>query len=272
MTDPLYLTTAIPFVNGAPHLGHALEYVQTDVLARHARARGRATRFLTGTDEHAAKNVLAARAAGTDVASFVAGNADRFRTLADTLGISYDDFIRTSADPRHRPAVEEIWRRCAANGDVYRDRYEGWYCAGCEEFRDAEAGGGRCPEHEAPLERIEEANWFFRLSRYRDEVADLVTTGRLRIEPEARRNEVLGFLAGEVRDVSVSRPRARVHDWGVPVPGDPTTSCTCGSTRSPTTSARSASAVATRRSSTPGGAGTAIVCTSSARASSASTP
>ena len=221
MPDPLYLTTAIPFVNGAPHLGHALEYVQTDVLARHARARGRATRFLTGTDEHAAKNVLAARAAGTDVASFVAGNADRFRTLADTLGISYDDFIRTSADPRHRPAVEEIWRRCAANGDVYRDRYEGWYCAGCEEFRDAEAGGGRCPEHDAPLERIEEANWFFRLSRYRDEVADLVTTGRLRIEPEARRNEVLGFLAGEIRDVSVSRPRARVHDWGVPVPGDP---------------------------------------------------
>jgi len=118
MTDRLYLTTAIPFVNGAPHLGHALEYVQTDALARHARARGRATRFLTGTDEHAAKNVAAARAEGTDVTAFVAANADRFRTLADTLAISYDDFIRTSADPRHRPAVEAIWRRAAANGDL----------------------------------------------------------------------------------------------------------------------------------------------------------
>jgi methionyl-tRNA synthetase len=210
-------------VNGAPHLGHALEYVQTDVLARHARARGRATRFLTGTDEHAAKNIAAAHAAGTDVSAFVAANADRFRTLADTLAISYDDFIRTSADPRHRPAVEAIWR-AAANGDLYRGHYAGWYCAGCEEFRDAGDDGddgGRCPEHDTPLERIEEANWFFRLSRYRDQIVDLVTTGRLRIEPEARRNEVLGFLAGEIRDVSVSRPRTRVHDWGVPVPGDP---------------------------------------------------
>jgi len=221
VTDRLYLTTAIPFVNGAPHLGHALEYVQTDVLARHARARGRATRFLTGTDEHAAKNVAAARAAGTGVTAFVAANADRFRTLADTLAISYDDFIRTSADPRHHPAVEAIWRAAAANGDLYRGHYAGWYCAGCEEFRDADEDGGRCPEHDRALERIEEANWFFRLSRYRDQIVDLVTTGRLRIEPEARRNEVLGFLAGEIRDVSVSRPRARVHDWGIPVPGDP---------------------------------------------------
>ena len=221
MSDRLYVTTAIPFVNGSPHLGHALEYVETDVLARHARARGRTVRFLTGTDEHAAKNVLAARAAGEDVAPFVTRNAARFRTLADTLGVSYDDFLRTSADPRHRPAVEEIWRRCATNGDLYRDRYTGWYCAGCEEFRDADADGGRCPEHDAPLERIEEENWFFRLSRYRDLIADLVTTGQLCIEPEARRNEVLGFLDGPVRDLSVSRPRARVHDWGVPVPGDP---------------------------------------------------
>src|SRR5690349_2588168 len=128
MTDRLYLTTAIPFVNGAPHLGHALEYVHTDVLARHARSRGRSVRFLTGTDEHAAKNVQAAAAAGEDVAAFVAANAERFRSLAGLLDISYDDFIRTSADPRHRPAVEEFWRRSAANGDLYRDRYVGWYC------------------------------------------------------------------------------------------------------------------------------------------------
>ena len=222
MPDRLYLTTAIPFVNGAPHLGHALEYVQTDVLARHARARGRAVRFLTGTDEHAAKNVQAARAAGEGVAPFVARNADGFRSLADALDVSYDDFLRTSADPRHRPAVEEIWRRCAANGDLFRERYTGWYCGGCEEFYDPESlPGGRCPEHDAPLEQIAEENWFFRLSRYRDRLTELIVSNHLRIEPEARRNEVLGFLAGPVRDISVSRPSARVHHWGIPVPGDP---------------------------------------------------
>jgi methionyl-tRNA synthetase len=222
MSDRLYLTTAIPFVNGAPHLGHALEYVHTDALARHARARGRAVRFLTGTDEHAAKNVQAAHAAGEEVATFVARNADRFRALADALDVSYDDFLRTSSDARHRPAVETIWRRCEAAGDLYRERYAGWYCTGCEEFYDPDSlTDGTCPEHDAPLQRIEEENWFFRLSRYRDALIALISSGSLRIEPEVRRNEVLGFLAGEVRDISVSRPRLRVHDWGIPVPGDP---------------------------------------------------
>jgi methionyl-tRNA synthetase len=222
MHDHLYLTSAIPFVNGSPHLGHALEYVQTDVLARHARARGRPVRFLTGTDEHAAKNVQAARAAGEDVAAFVAGNAARFRALADTLHVSYDDFLRTSGDPRHRPAVETIWRQCAAAGDLYRRPYAGWYCDGCEEFYDPETlPARRCTEHDVPLSRVEEENWFFRLSRYRDPLLARIRDGRLRIEPPARRNEVLGFLAGGVRDLSVSRPRARVHGWGIPVPGDP---------------------------------------------------
>ncbi len=234
--DPLYLTTAIPFVNGAPHLGHALEYVQTDAIARHARSRGRRVRFLTGTDEHAAKNAQAAANAGEGVAAFVARNAARFRSLADALDVSYDDFIRTSADPRHRPAVEELWRRCAASGDLYRRRYEGWYCGGCEQFFDpADLPEGRCPEHDTPLDAVEEENWFFRLSRFTAELQELVRDGSLRIEPDARRNEVLGFLAGGLHDISVSRPRARVRDWGFPCPATRASSCTCGSTPSRTT-------------------------------------
>jgi methionyl-tRNA synthetase len=214
--ETLLVSTAIPFVNGAPHLGHALEYVQTDVLARHARARGRCAYLLTGTDEHAVKNLRAAADAGRPVAEFVAANARRFRCLADALNVSYDDFIRTSADPRHRPVVEELWQRAAARGDLYRAQYEAWYCTGCEEFRDPP-----CPEHDSPLEHVVEENWFFRLARHVPQIRAAILAGRLRIEPPERRNEVLGFLAGEVRDLSVSRPRARVGDWGIPVPGDP---------------------------------------------------
>jgi methionyl-tRNA synthetase len=214
--DDLQLTTALPFVNAAPHLGHALEYVQADVVARHARARGRPVRFLTGTDEHAVKNVLAAARAGVPVSAFVADNAGRFRHLADALQVSYDDFIRTSADARHAPVVAELWRRCSSGGDLYRAEYRASYCAGCEEFR-----ADPCPEHDRPLELVEEENWFFRLSAYAGQLRTLITSGQLRIEPDARRNEVLGFLDGDVRDLSVSRPRARVGNWGIPVPGDP---------------------------------------------------
>ena len=211
--DPLYLTTAIPFVNAAPHLGHALELVQADAIARHARARGRDVRFLTGTDEHAPKVAQAALAAGERVPAFVARNAELFATLAATLQVSYDDFIRTSSDPRHRPAVEQIWRACAAAGDLYRAPYAGWYCTGCEQFVD-----DRCDEHDTAPEWVQEENWYFRLSRHADRIRTLIGSGTLRIVPEERRNEVLAFLAGDVRDVSVSRSRVRAHDWGIPVP------------------------------------------------------
>src|SRR5262249_55430258 len=160
-----------PYVNGAPHVGHALELVQADVLARHARARGRSTRFLTGTDDNALKNVQAARAAGVDVAAFVTANADRFAALHGPLSPSNDDFIRTSTDPRHRPTVEWLWRACEAAGDLYRRRYEGWYCHGCEQFYDAVDG---CAEHVGALEHVTEENWFFRLSRYEQELADAI--------------------------------------------------------------------------------------------------
>jgi methionyl-tRNA synthetase len=214
--NPLYITTAIPFVNAAPHLGHALELVQTDAIARHARARRRSVRFLTGTDEHAPKNALAAAAAGIDTRAFVDRNAERFRALTESLELSNHDFIRTSSDPRHRPAVEAIWRACRDAGDLYRATYAGWYCAGCESFVDR-----ACDEHDAAPEFVEEENWYFRLSRYAAAVRAQIEHGDLRIVPAERANEVLAFLDGEVRDLSVSRSRARARGWGIPVPGEP---------------------------------------------------
>ncbi|PZF81675.1 methionine--tRNA ligase [Jiangella anatolica] len=217
-----YVTTSIPYVNGAPHLGHALELVQADVLARHRRRRGRPVRFLTGTDDNALKNVTAARAAGVPTAEFVGGNADRFAALREPLALSPDDFIRTGADPRHAPGVLRLWQRCAARGDLHRRRYTGRYCPGCEQFyTDAELPGGVCPEHGVAPEEISEENWFFRLSRYQDRLLRVLESGDVRIEPAAKRAEVLAFVRAGLRDVSVSRPAERAAGWGIPVPGDP---------------------------------------------------
>jgi methionyl-tRNA synthetase len=217
-----YITTAIPYVNGDPHLGHALEFVQADVLARHHRLRGDDVRFLSGTDDNALKNVDAALAAGVPVEEFVAQKAERFADLAAPLQLSNDDFIRTSTDPRHRPGVERLWRACAEAGDLYQRDYEGLYCPGCEAFlAPGDLNDGRCPEHGDAPELIIERNWFFRLSRYQADLLDVVETGRLRIEPEHRRNEVLSFIRGGLTDFSVSRARERAQGWGIPVPGDP---------------------------------------------------
>ncbi len=222
MTGRFYVTTAIPYVNAEPHLGHALELVQADVLARHRRLRGQRVRFLTGTDDNALKNVTAARAAGLDVRELVDTNAARFRDLREPLALSFDDFIRTSTDPRHRVGVERLWRQCADRGDLYRRRYEGRYCAGCEQFYSAdELDDGVCPEHRVPPEPVAEDNWFFRLSRYAEPLLDALESGRLRVEPATRRNEVVAFVRSGLRDLSVSRPAARAGGWGLPVPGDP---------------------------------------------------
>jgi methionyl-tRNA synthetase len=217
-----FITTAIPYVNAAPHLGHALEFVQTDVLARHRRLRGQPVRFLSGTDDHALKNVTAAARAGVPVADFVASGADSFECLRRVLNLSTDDFIRTSSDPRHRPGVELLWRQCAAQSDFYRKRYEGLYCVGCEQFyRVAELDAGRCHEHGTLAERVVEENWFFRLSKYADAVERAIVSGRVRVNPVEKANEVLSVIRSGLDDISVSRPAARADGWGIAVPDDP---------------------------------------------------
>ncbi|MFI6479088.1 methionine--tRNA ligase [Nonomuraea sp. NPDC050663] len=211
----MYITTTIPYVNARPHLGFALEIVQADVLARHHRARGEQVRFQTGTDDNSLKNVLAAEAAGVPVRELVDRNAAAFAELRSVLDLSFDSFIRTSADPRHREGVERLWE--ATTHDLYQKHYEGLYCVGCEQFYPE----GQCAEHSAPLQHVSEHNWFFRLSRYQDRLIELIEGGGLRIEPVARRNEVLSFLRGGVEDISISRSAERARGWGIPVPGDP---------------------------------------------------
>jgi methionyl-tRNA synthetase len=211
-----YITTTIPYVNGRPHLGYALELVQADVLARYHRRRGDQVRFQTGTDDNSLKNVLAAEAAGLPVQELVDQNAAAFTALGEPLGLSVDDEIHTSRDPRHRPGVERLWQACAEAGDLYRKQYEGLYCVGCEQFRTpGELRDGRCPEHGTVPERVAEENWFFRLSHYTGRLQDVISSSELRIEPAERRNEVLGFIRGGLEDFSISRSTARAHGWGI---------------------------------------------------------
>ena len=219
---PWYVSTTIPYVNARPHIGHALEYVLTDALARYHRRVGDDVFFLTGSDENALTNVQSAEREGIPVAELVARNSARFRALAETLETSFDDFIRTSADPRHAPGVDKLWEACARNGDIYQRHYRGLYCVRCELFyREDELVDGLCPIHHVPPEEVEEVNYFFRLSRYADQLEALIASDTLRVVPETRKNEVLSFIRRGLEDFSISRSRERAHGWGIPVPGDP---------------------------------------------------
>lgn len=219
---PYYITTAIPYVNGVPHMGHALEYTLTDAVARYHRLRGRDVRFQTGTDENSLKNVQAAEKEGIATADLVARNSQRFADLRSPLGLSFDDFIRTSAEPRHAEGAHRLWAACARNDDFYRQSYEGLYCVGCEQFYgEDELVDGRCPTHATVPERVAEENWFFRLSAYQDDLIRLIESDALRIAPATRKNEVLSFIRGGLADFSVSRSEARAKGWGIRVPDDP---------------------------------------------------
>jgi methionyl-tRNA synthetase len=217
-----YITTTIPYVNGKPHVGHAEEFVQTDVFGRYHRLRGDDTYVLTGTDENSLTNVLAAEREGISPQELVDRNSVWFRSLADQLDFHYDQFIRTAVDPRHTAASRKIWQAVAASGDIYRKRYSGLYCVRCEQYYDeSELVDGVCPEHGIAPDLVEEENYFFRLSRYGEQLYDLISSDRLLIIPDFRKNEVLSFIAQGLQDFSVSRSQQRAHGWGIPVPDDP---------------------------------------------------
>jgi methionyl-tRNA synthetase len=220
--EKFYITTAIAYPNGRPHMGHAYEAIATDFIARFHRLEGRDVTFLTGTDEHGLKMVQTARKEGLEPRAFADTIVPHFEAMMSKLDISIDRFIRTSGEAHYR-GVTELWKRMAANGDIYLDRYEGWYSVRDEAYYDeselkvADTGEKLSPQG-TPVEWTVEESYFFKLSAYTDRLLELYEKNPEFIQPASRRNEVLSFVRGGLKDLSVSRTS---FDWGVPVPGDP---------------------------------------------------
>ncbi len=219
MTRKIYVTTSIPYVNAEPHVGFALELVQADVIARFNRLLSREVHFQTGTDENAIKNTLAAAKQGLTTRELVDHNSQKYRQLLTALNISVDSFIRTTED-RHRKGVHALWESLTPH-DIYQKKYQGLYCTGCEDFyAEKDLVDGYCPEHGTKLVKVDEENYFFRLSAYQQQIEHLLQTSKIDVVPETRLNEVLSFVRGGLRDISVSRPAVRTKGWGIPLAGD----------------------------------------------------
>ena len=215
-----YFTTTLPYVNSDPHIGFALEIIHADAIARYARLMGDDVFFNTGTDEHGQKIAEKADANGETRQAYVDHYAGEFKKLKEALNLSYDVFVRTTNE-HHKNAAQELWKRCEANGDIYKKKYKGLYCVGDEMFmKESELVEGKCPNHpNLELEEVEEENYFFRLSKYQDYLENEYLAGEGVIVPEWRRQEALNFVKQGLEDFSISREKSRL-DWGVPVPGD----------------------------------------------------
>jgi methionyl-tRNA synthetase len=216
----VFISTSIPYVNASPHLGHALELVQADVIARHHRLLGDRVFFLSGTDENSLKNVRSAENAGENVADFVYKNYLNFYNLKEVLNISFDDFIRTT-EKRHFDGAQKLWMACKK--DIYKKKYSGLYCVGCEEYyKENDLIDGLCPEHKVAPELIEEENYFFKLSNYQEKIKELIEKDEVKIIPQSRKNEILSFVNSGLQDFCISRTSERAKGWGIDVPGDET--------------------------------------------------
>jgi methionyl-tRNA synthetase len=219
MSEKFYITTSIPYVNSVPHVGFAMELVQADVLARYQRLLGKNVFFLTGTDEHGLKIAEAAEKLEITPQELCDKNSAEFLKLAEQIGASNDGFIRTT-DQKHLDFVVDIWKKFAGKGDLEFRNYEGLYCVGCEKFvQEKDLINGLCPDHMQEPKKVTEENYFFKLSKYREQIRKLIASDELRIVPESKKKEILNMLADSVDDVSFSRS-VESYKWGIPVPGD----------------------------------------------------
>jgi len=215
-----YITTSIAYTNAPPHIGFALEILQADVLARYHRFLGEDVFFLTGTDEHGAKVAKAAKEEGKNPKEFVDEISAQFKALKKVLNLANNDFIRTTDKKRHWPAVRKVWLKLKENGDIYKKKYKGLYCSGCEAFiTKKDLADGKCVVHHIKPEIVEEANYFFRLSQYSEKIKKVISQDKIKIIPETRKKEMLNFVKQELEDISFSRPRKDL-EWGIPVPDD----------------------------------------------------
>ncbi len=214
-----FITTSIPYINGEPHIGHGLELVIADAVARYARSQGNEVIFSTGTDEHGGKVAEKAVELKMTPHQLADQNSAKFRELLPVLNISNDRFIRTT-DKGHEQRAQIIWKNL--HKDIYKGNYTGWYCTGCEEFVTetiAKERGNECPIHHKRYEQIKEENYFFKLSSYSDKILKAVEEGSLRIVPDTKKHEILSLLKEGLDDISISRPKEKIS-WGIPVPGD----------------------------------------------------
>lgn len=213
-----YITTSIPYTNAPPHIGHAFEFIQADAIARHRRSLKEDVYFLTGSDEHGLKTKRAAEALGKTAEEFADEVSGKFKDLKDLFNLSTDDFIRTTDENRHLPAVEKLWKGLEQNGDLYKKKFTGSYCAGCEAFKtEKEIVDGKCTIHQKEVEIVQEENYFFKLSKYIPKIKEVIKKDEIKIIPESKKNEMLGVLES-IEDVSFSRAEDKY--WGFKVPGD----------------------------------------------------
>lgn len=214
----VYICTAIPYVNGRPHLGHAMDYLLADTYARYQRLLGNDVRFQVGTDEHGNKVFSTAKKNNMPVEDYVRENSDKFRQFIDRLDISYTDFVRTT-DPSHVESCQAVWKQLEPH--IYSAEYDGWYCEGCERFvteKEYTENHGICPDHQKPYQRLSEKNYYLRISDFKDQIRAAIESDTMKITPEFRKQEMLRLLE-DAPDISISRPRKQLS-WGVPVPGD----------------------------------------------------
>jgi len=221
MGEKFYVTAAIPYVTGKPHLGHTLEYVIVDVINRYYRLKGKEVRLTCGSDENGQKIVEKAEEEKLTPQELTDKYTKAFKDHTKNLEVNFDEWRRGSDKKFHWPGVIELWKKAVENGDIYKKKYQGLYCVGCEKFLEKEElENGKCPEHLRKPELIEEENYFFRLSKYEDKLFKLIEKDELKILPEVRKNETIGFIKQGLEDFSVSRPKERLKGWGIPVPQD----------------------------------------------------
>lgn len=214
-----FVTTSIPYVNGEPHLGHAMEFIMADVLARYARKQGKPVIYSTGTDEHGGKMAEKAEELKITPKEFTDQMSQKFRDLQKLLNISNDRFIRTT-DEGHEQRAQMIWKNLAK--DIYKGKYAGWYCTGDEAFFTeavVKANNGVCPNHNRPYEKIEEENYFFKLSKYAPQIKEAIEKSTFKVVPATRKHEILSVINEGLEDISISRPKNKIS-WGIPVPDD----------------------------------------------------